>query len=127
MRPNELAPRFGGLLAIGLLAGVYWLASRLGGYLEPCAITAKVAGMALSPDAVQTLIDERLVRIAPERSTRSIKSYVRQVDVSEAQLALRIKELLEAEDRIIRRAARQAVSPSTANSSLQASFDHGAE
>jgi len=127
MRLNGFTCRFSGLLAIALLAGVYWLASRLGGYLEPCAITAKVAGMALPPDAVQALIDERLVRVAPDRSTRSIKAHVCQEGVSEAQLVLRIKELLEAEDRIIRRAARQTASPSTANSSLEASFDHGAE
>lgn len=97
MRPTELICRFGGLLAIGLLAGVYWLASRFGGCLEPCAITTKVAGMALSRDAVQTLIDERMVRIDPDRSTRNIESYVRREGVAQEQLFSRMKEILEAE------------------------------
>lgn len=127
MRPTELIRRFSGLLAIGLLAGVYWLSSRLGGHLEPCVITAKkVAGMSLSPDAVQTLIDERLVRIDPDRSTRSIESYVCQEGVAEARVFLRVKEILEAEDRIIRRAARQTANYSMANSIPEASFDFGA-
>ena len=97
IRPTELSCRFSGLLAIGLLAGVYWLSSRLGGNLEPCVITAKVAGMTLSPDAVQTLIGERLVRIDPNRSTRSIELYVCQEGVAQEQLFSRIKEILEAD------------------------------
>lgn len=127
MRPTELTSRFGGLLAICLLAGVYWLSSRLGGHLEPCVITAKAAGISLSPDAVQTLIDERLVRIDPVRSTRSIESYICQEGVAELQLLSRIKEILEAEDRLDRRAARHTANPSTANSISEASFDLGAD
>lgn len=126
MRPTELTSRFGGLLAIGLLAGVYWLSSRLGGHLEPCVITAKAAGISLSPDVVQTLIDERLMRIDPVRSTRSIESYVCQEGVAELQLLSRIKELLEAEDRLVRRAPRHTTNPSMANSISEACFDSGA-
>lgn len=130
MRPTEFICRFGGLLAIGLLAGVYWLSSRLGGHLEPCVITAKVAGMSLSPDAVQTLIDERLVRFDPDRSTRNMESYVRQEGVAQVQLVSRIKEILEAEaDGASGGQPRcsQAANYSTANSISEASFNLGAD
>lgn len=97
MRRTEFRLRFDVPLAVLFMAGVYWQASQLGCYQEPGAITLGLAGMPLSAELAQILVDERLVRIDLDRSNRTFQYYLRAEGVAEERLFARIRELLQAE------------------------------